>query len=256
MLHHLDDDLLHHCLGLLAPQDLSRCAAITRRLLRLASDESLWRPHFDALLSAGTAVALTVPTRLAFAAVSLISAARLNAASAERLRTREKHLYNRSRFLAQQVRQALRRVEDSKQAQQAAESARQRLLAQQALALMEHQEAKRPGGWALKRPRTPPADAAAEATVEQCIRAAATLRAAEVMASQTKLALNESNAEGRETQRERRRAEAAAEAARRVLGPALPWHATLEPMLPPNTGPSANPPPQSSLFGTCEERTD
>ena len=88
MLHHLDDDLLHHCLGLLAPQDLSRCAAITRRLLRLASDESLWRPHFDALPSAGTAVALTVPTRLAFAAVSLISAARLNAASAERLRTR------------------------------------------------------------------------------------------------------------------------------------------------------------------------
>ena len=78
---HLDDDLLHHCLGLLAPQDLSRCAAITRRLLRLASDESLWRPHFDALPSAGTAVALTVPTRLAFAAVSLISAARLNAAS-------------------------------------------------------------------------------------------------------------------------------------------------------------------------------
>ena len=150
MLHALADDLLHLCLSCLDAHDLSRCAAVSTRLRQLSSTDALWRPHLQQLpgsvgtgqqlaaapaaqgaaaVEACAAAAASVPARLAFAAVSLLSAARLHTASAEARRAREKVLYNKVRYLAQQ-RNATRRVDQSRSAQQAAAAGRQQLLAE------------------------------------------------------------------------------------------------------------------------------
>ena len=153
MLHALADDLLQLCLSCLDAHDLSRCAAVSTRLRQLSSTDALWRPHLQQLPgSVGTGQQLAaapaaqgaaaveagaaaqaqapVPARLAFAAVSLLSAARLHTASAEARRAREKVLYNKVRYLAQQLRNATRRVDQSRSAQQAAAAGRQQLLAE------------------------------------------------------------------------------------------------------------------------------
>ena len=152
LLHALADDLLQLCLSCLDAHDLSRCAAVSTRLRQLSSTDALWRPHLQQLPgSVGTGQQLAaapaaqgaaaveagaaaqaqapVPARLAFAAVSLLSAARLHTASAEARRAREKVLYNKVRYLAQQ-RNATRRVDQSRSAQQAAAAGRQQLLAE------------------------------------------------------------------------------------------------------------------------------
>jgi hypothetical protein len=168
MLHTLADDLLQLCLSCLDAHDLSRCTAVSTRLRQLSSTDALWRPHlqqlrFDAELlaaapgaaalpgrlgtgqqlaaapaaqgaaaaaEAGAAAAAPVPARLTFAAVSLLSAARLHTASAEALRAREKVLYNTVRYLSQQLRNVTRHVDQSRSALQTAAAARQQLLAE------------------------------------------------------------------------------------------------------------------------------
>ena len=150
-LHALADDLLQLCLSCLDAHDLSRCTAVSTRLRQLASTDTLWRSHLQQLPgSAGTghqlavapeaqgaaaaeasaAAVAPVPARLAFAAVSLLSAARLHTASAETRRASEKVLYNKVRYLSQQLRHATRRVDQSRSAQQAAAAERQQLLAE------------------------------------------------------------------------------------------------------------------------------
>ena len=150
-LHALADDLLQLCLSCLDAHDLSRCTAVSTRLRQLASTDTLWRSHLQQLpgsvgtghqlaaapeaqgaaaAEASAAAVAPVPARLAFAAVSLLSAARLHTASAEARRASEKVLYNKVRYLAQQLRNATRRVDQSRSAQQAAAAERQQLLAE------------------------------------------------------------------------------------------------------------------------------
>lgn len=204
----LADDLLQLCLGCLDAHDLSRCAAVSARLRQLSSTDALWRPHLQRLPgSAGAgqqlvaapaaqgaaaaeagaaAAAAPVPARLVFAAVSLLSAARLHAASAEARRQREKVLYNKVRNLSQMLRDATRRVDQSRSAQRAAAAQRQQLLAEEAVARMSEADAKGPGGWSLQRPRSPP-PAAAHARAEQAeVRAASALRVCEAAAATLK----------------------------------------------------------------------
>ena len=197
----LADDLLQLCLGCLDAHDLSRCAAVSARLRQLSSTDALWRPHLQRLPgSAGAGQQLVaapaaqgaaaaeapVPARLVFAAVSLLSAARLHAASAEARRQREKVLYNKVRYLSQMLRDATRRVDQSRSAQRAAAAQRQQLLAEEAVARMSEADAKGPGGWSLQRPRSPP-PAAAHARAEQAeVRAALALRVCEAAAASLK----------------------------------------------------------------------
>ena len=150
-LHALADDLLQLCLSCLDAHDLSRCTAVSTRLRQLASTDTLWRSHLQQLpgsvgtghqlaaapeaqgaaaAEASAAAVAPVPARLAFAAVSLLSAARLHTASAEARRASEKVLYNKVRYLSQQLRHATRRVDQSRSAQQAAAAERQQLLAE------------------------------------------------------------------------------------------------------------------------------
>ena len=148
-LHALADDLLQLCLSCLDAHDLSRCTAVSTRLRQLASTDTLWRSHLQQLpgsvgtghqlaaapeaqgaaaAEASAAAVAPVPARLAFAAVSLLSAARLHTASGEARRASEKVLYNKVRYLSQQLRHATRRVDQSRSAQQAAAAERQQLL--------------------------------------------------------------------------------------------------------------------------------
>ena len=156
MLHLLADDLLQLCLSCLDAHDLSHCATVSTRLQQLSSTDALWRPHLQRLpgsavtvhqlaaapeeqgaatADVGTVAAPQAPVapvaaRLAFAAVSLLSAARLHAASAEARRAREKELFNQVRYLSQMLRVATRRVDECRSAQQAAAAQRQQLLAE------------------------------------------------------------------------------------------------------------------------------
>ena len=156
LLHALADDLLQLCLSCLDAHDLSRCTAVSTRLRHLASTDTLWRSHLQQLpgsagtghqlaaapeeqgaatAEAGAAAASQAPVapvaaRLAFAAVSLLSAARLHAASAEARRAREKELFNQVRYISQMLRIATRRVDECRSAQQAAAAQRQQLLAE------------------------------------------------------------------------------------------------------------------------------
>ena len=214
----LADDLLQLCLGCLDAHDLSRCAAVSARLRQLSSTDALWRPHLQQLpgsVSTGqqlvaapaaqgaaaaeagaAAAAAPVPTRLVFAAVSLLSAARLHAASAQARRQREKVLYNKVRYLSQMLRDATRRVDQGRSAQRAAAAQRQQLLAEEAVARMSEADAKGPGGWSLQRPRSPP-PAAAHARAEQAeVRAASVLRVCEAAAATLKRALKARPLEG------------------------------------------------------------
>ena len=201
----LADDLLQLCLGCLDAHDLSRCAAVSARLRQLSPTDALWRPHLQRLpgstgagqqivaapaaqgaAAAEAGAAAPVPARLVFAAVSLLSAARLHAASAEARRQREKVLYNKVRYLSQMLRDAARRVNQSRSAQRAAAAQRQQLLAEEAVARMSEADAKGPGGWSLQRPRSPP-PAAAHARAEQAeVRAASALRVCEAAAASLK----------------------------------------------------------------------
>ena len=152
LLQTLADDLLQLCLSCLDAHDLSRCSAVSSRLRQLSSADALWWPHLQQLpgsvstgqlaaapaaqgvaaAEAGAAAAPQAPvaTRLVFAAVSLLSAARLHAASAEERRACEKTLYNKARYLSQQLRLAIRHADQSRSAQQRAAAERQQLLAE------------------------------------------------------------------------------------------------------------------------------
>ena len=113
MLFTLSDDLVTHCVSFLAAHDLAQCTATSWALRRLAAQDALWRPHWLRLPGSPALVeAPEMPARRLYTVVGLLTSARLQAACAEALRTREKETYNRHRFAAHQLRQTLQ-LEDA-----------------------------------------------------------------------------------------------------------------------------------------------
>jgi len=252
MLPHLSDDLATHCLSFLAAHDLAQCTAASWALRRLAADDALWRPHSLRLPGSPSLVVPAMPARLLYAAVGLLTSARLQAASAEKLRTREKETYNRHRFAAHQMRQTLQHLEVAREKQRAAEAAQQRLLAAEAVASMEVAGARRPHGWALHRPASPPTAASHAAAAAHLDAAAGSVRGCAAKSAQEKQTLRDLEARSRELQQERRECEAREQQLLLALGSPEPWHALLEPALPPSTQRGSNPPPPKSRTGLIE----
>lgn len=250
MLLSLSDDLATHCLTFLAAHDLAQCTATSWALRRLAAHDTLWRPHCQRL--PGRPALVDVPARPFYAALSLLTSARLQAGAAERLRTQEKETYNRHRFGAHQLRQTLRHLEAAQLTQQAAEAARQRLLAADAVASMEATASKRPRGWALHRPVSPPTAASHAAAAAHLAKAEATVRGFLAKSAQEKQTLKELEARTRRLQQHRRECEVREHDLLLALGSPEPWHATLEPALPPSTQRGSNPPPPLSRTGQGE----
>lgn len=234
MLLTLSDDLVTHCVSFLAAHDLAQCTATSWALRRLAAQDALWRPHWLRLPGSPALVeAPEMPARRLYTVVGLLTSARLQAACAEALRTREKETYNRHRFAAHQLRQTLQHLEAARHAQRAAEAAQQRLLAAEAVASMEAAGAKHPHGWSLRRPVSPPAAASHDAAAAHLAAAAGAVRGCAAKSAQEKQQLRELEARSRELQQQRRECEAREEQLLLALGPSEPWHAMLEPALPP-----------------------
>uniref|UniRef100_A0A7S0Q600 F-box domain-containing protein n=1 Tax=Coccolithus braarudii TaxID=221442 RepID=A0A7S0Q600_9EUKA len=155
----LDDEVLVHVLSFLSPTCLAICGSVDRRLQRLSQTGALWRAHAEAHAAFPMQAAHARSCRREYIRFVCARAVRDRESRSQMIRREHDVESELGIHAASHMRMLVREVERAGGLLSSAEKAQTSLLAKHALCRMERAEANR-SYWTLRRPASPPSDAA------------------------------------------------------------------------------------------------